>query len=260
MRVLFLAMVLALSFAQPCCSALMGPGDIAFIGFNSDGSDDFTFVTLVDIDPSTQVFFSENEWNGGVIGSTGDWQDSAEGFLLWTSGATPIAAGTVISANSAGSASRTITHGTLVQAAGGTFNLTTAGECLYAYLGTDHDLPTAFLSAVATDAAEAVFANTGLVDGTNAQLIVGDDDIMAYIGPRTGMGSFAAYWTQIGNDANWIFEDRPGSDHNNSVAPDVPFDSTAFTTSAAASPEPSGLLLAVGGLLSIAATRRRRRV
>ncbi|MEZ6146915.1 MAG: hypothetical protein R3B91_16155 [Planctomycetaceae bacterium] len=36
---------------------LVGPGDIAFVGFNADGDDDFAFVTLVEIAANSTVYF-----------------------------------------------------------------------------------------------------------------------------------------------------------------------------------------------------------
>ncbi len=40
------------------------PGDIAIIGFNSDGTDDFTFVVLREIKSGTEIRFTDR---GGEI-------------------------------------------------------------------------------------------------------------------------------------------------------------------------------------------------
>ena len=40
---------------------VLSPGDLAIIGFNSDGGDDFSFVTLVDVDAGTDVTFTDGE-------------------------------------------------------------------------------------------------------------------------------------------------------------------------------------------------------
>ncbi len=257
----FCVAAIALSVHHDCSAALMGPGDIAFIGFNADGNDDFSFVTLAAISPSTSVYFRDDEWNGGTIGVTGAF-NTGEGSMQWDSGATTISAGTVISVNNANSVSRTVNFGSFVGFSG-SLSLDGIDEALWAYLGTDHTAPTVFLSVVANEAAPNAtspnLGGTGLTDGVNSQIIAGDEDIMAYIGARSGQTSFSDYLAFISNDANWITEDSAGSQHNNTTAPDVPFDSTAFTLSASAAPEPSALVLAIGGLLTIAVSKRRRR-
>jgi len=54
-------------------------------------------------------------------------------------------------------------------------------------------------------------------------------DVAAYVGSRNDQVGFAEYLTSITKPANWLTEDGSGDQHNNSIAPDVPFDTTAFS-------------------------------
>lgn len=49
----------------------LGPGSIAFVGFNADGSDNVAFVALEDLPPGTVIFFQDNEWTGSAF-NTGE--------------------------------------------------------------------------------------------------------------------------------------------------------------------------------------------
>ncbi len=42
------------------------PGDIAIIGFNSDGTDDFTFVVLKEIKAGTEIRFTDRGWRNTI--------------------------------------------------------------------------------------------------------------------------------------------------------------------------------------------------
>lgn len=90
----FLFCILANSQAQ------LTIGDISIVGFRSDNPDAFSFVTWVDIAPSTSLQFWDKGFEGGGDGSGigaggGDWRTS-EGVITWTSPATSISAGTVV--------------------------------------------------------------------------------------------------------------------------------------------------------------------
>ena len=61
-------------------------------------------VTFVDLAPGTAVFFIDNGWNGSAIGSGGAF-NTAESYFRWNSGASTLAAGTVIRFSSTDSVS-----------------------------------------------------------------------------------------------------------------------------------------------------------
>ena len=65
-----------------CFGALSGPGDLAFVGHDTD-PDNIAFVPLVDIAINQSVFFTDKEWNGMAIGGGGAF-NSGEGDVEWT--------------------------------------------------------------------------------------------------------------------------------------------------------------------------------
>ena len=85
-------------------------------------------------------------------------------------------------------------------------------------------------------AANGSLAGTGLTFGVNAidlSPISPGEDIGAYVGLRSGQASLAAYRALINNTANWITQDAGGDQGIDTIAPDVPFSTTAFTASVA---------------------------
>ena len=128
----------------------LGVGSIAFVGFNSDGNDNFAFVALQDIAAGKSITFEDNEWNG-----TG-WNDANENAFIWTA-TSPITAGTVVLLNNLGviSPAPSASTGTVVYGASGTYGsnhgIGNSTETIYAYAGT-RAAPT-FITAVATTAA-----------------------------------------------------------------------------------------------------------
>ena len=73
----------------------LGPGSIAFVGFNADGNDGFAFIVIDPIAAGSIIRFSDNEWNGLAIGSGGAF-NTGEGGLTWTNGGSDLAAGTIV--------------------------------------------------------------------------------------------------------------------------------------------------------------------
>lgn len=199
---------------------LSQPGDIAFVGFNADGDDDIAFVTLKDIDPSTNIYFCDSEWNG-----TGFPADD-EGDFTWTSPAEVVPAGSIITINNLSASIETnigsITHNN----AGG---LSSGSEAMFAFLGTAPRTVTTMLAAIANSAsAYGTLENTGLLVGTTAVTLPEGTDLGVYNGPRTGL-DHSGFLAQIGADANWLLEDTSADDHNNGTTPDLPFSLDAFT-------------------------------
>src|SRR5262249_62414073 len=70
----------------------LGPGSIAFVGFNADGNDGFAFIAIDTIPAGTVIQFNDNEWNGQPIGAGGAF-NTGEGSLTWTNGGTDLAPG-----------------------------------------------------------------------------------------------------------------------------------------------------------------------
>ena len=212
------------------------PGDIAFVGYNADGNDDFAIVAIESIDGSgtpVTITFTDNAWDGSSFNAT-------EGTLTWTV-STLIPAGTVITFNNL-SATPTASVGSL-SVISGTLNLAATNEALFAITGTTAS-PTAFLAAIANDdftAAGSTLTGTGLTVGTTANElddVDADADVAIYTGSRSGDRStlLAAINTSA---TDWSTQDGTGDQSTDGTAPDLPFDTTAFTVSGSPTPPPT---------------------
>ncbi|RAJ18122.1 T9SS type A sorting domain-containing protein [Olleya aquimaris] len=215
-------LISSLSFGQ-------STGDIAFIGFNADGDDNFAIVALADIPASTTIYFSDDELNG-----SGGFVDSNEGNIQWDI-TTTIAAGTVVTFTDTDSDTNPnygASIGTLTQVGAGTVNLAAGGDALFAYLGTDENNPTTFLAGIQNEANNfGDLTGSGLVEGTTFVTFTttGNPDGGAYSGPRNSETTFANYLSLIGNPANWTIQVSDG-------LLVLPFDTTAFIEAATATP------------------------
>lgn len=243
MKKLTLTILAATALASTSHAVLTGAGDIAFTGFNADGDDGLAFTALVDIGASESIFFNDNEWTGAAF-------NTGEGEFVWTPGVA-VSAGTVITFSLGSTA--VVNIGSIT----GDINLGNSDEAVFAYIGTAGN-PTAFLSAIANDltGAGATFTGTGLTNGTNAIDFANDRDVYAYTGSRTGAASLASYNALINNPANWVSEDGSGNQDQNSINPDVPFSTSAFT----AVPEPATATMFLGGFGVTLWMMRRRKV
>ncbi len=91
--------VLAVNFCQS--QTVLTQNDIAIIGFNASGTDQFSVVLLRDIEPNTSISFTDNGMNSPILGRTGEGflnynsisGDCAGTVLTWTSGMSVIGTG-----------------------------------------------------------------------------------------------------------------------------------------------------------------------
>ena len=150
------------------------PGDIAFIAMNADGGDDFAFVTLVDIPASTNIYFTDNEWNGTAF------NDLNETELTWTNGGSTLSAGSVVVFTDP-SSSGSVNFGSFT----GSINFNASNEWAYALLeepATSYASSPTFLSAIANDAGSGWLTGTGLTEGSDAIDFNNDHDGFKYTG------------------------------------------------------------------------------
>ncbi|MEW5789131.1 MAG: PEP-CTERM sorting domain-containing protein [Pseudomonadota bacterium] len=245
MRKTQLALSLALMATVSAQAQALTTGDIAFTSFNAD-EDSWALVTFVDIAAGTEIYISDNEWNGS------SFNDTNEHTLVWNTGAGSIAAGTVITFLEIDDGTPlSASYGSLSLASGGGTNLGFAksNETVYVYLGSATGITTA-LTGLTTenDSAPQNLANAGLTLGSNAIALVNDADFGEYVGVRDGLASLADYQPLVFNADNW--NDVGSGEFTGTVLND-----TAFTA-AVPEPETYAMMLAGLGLLGVAARRR----
>ena len=212
---LFFTSLLILFFINTVKSQALSPGDIAFVAFNADGSDEVAFVALVDIPANTTIWFTDNEWDGDSFNNLN------EGEIQW-SHTSIVSAGTVILMDDNATSSPTVNIGTV---SGSNMNLGASNEELFALLSEPSaaTMPNPyFVAGIANDLGTSTLSNTGLTAGTNFIDFNDDNDGYKYTGAISGESSFSDYLPLIMNSSNWQIETQDGDNI-------LPISTTAFT-------------------------------
>ena len=199
----------------------LAAGDIAFIGYQTAGSDGFSFITLKAMNTGTLLYLTERGWGNGtwVSGST-------EPHLLWTVPAfTP--AGTIVSIVETATADTFTVTGTtqasITIALGTSFNLS-GGDQMLAYQSStgaqpasptfiagvhadynlsDYDATTTWNTTAATGGNSSSLP-PGLTNGVNCvSLFPGVAEVANSKYSGTLTGTVAALLASINNYANW---------------------------------------------------------
>lgn len=250
---MFRSTLIAAALLATSSAHALNTGDLAFTSFNAD-EDGWSMVTFVDIAANTRVYFTDNEWNGSAIGAGGAF-NTGESHHQWVSGASVIAAGTVIRFSAIDVAGLSASVGSLSRATvsgSANFGISQSADTVYAYQGSSASEATNFIAAISTggfSVAEGQLANTGLADGVNAVKLKAASDYAEYAGVRSGQTTFAAYKPLVASSANWS---DLGDGSYASKVPDV----TAFAVTAVPEPSTEAMLLAGLGMLGLIARRR----
>jgi len=204
---------------------------LMFVGFDSD-SEQFSFVSDVDITSGTQLFFTDDEWGGT------NFNDANEGTMSITLSATLTAGSVVIidgPEDSVSGASGTLAHDDT------SFNMSGSGDSIYAFSGSR--ATPVFLGFLTTNSDTAPDTGSS-IDRSSFS----GTDVFAYTGPTSGEASFSDYAALIQDVENWTAQGDGSGSQSANFAP--PSDFTVV-------PEPSSTaLLGLGGLALI--LRRRR--
>jgi hypothetical protein len=225
-------------------------GDISFLGFRTDNPDQFSFVTWVNIAGGTQLFFTDESFDGTNFSS------GAEESFMWTAPAAGLTVGQVVVASEnefgtdevvdvGGSSSSELT------------GLSSSGDNLFVFQGSDTTGTRLFAinfannngwltSGSASPTDTYLPASLNVTGGNLNMFPTSQLDNGQYTGSRT-FTSLAAAKTSVLNLANWSFQD---------TASGFVLNSTDFTIT----PEPSSLaMLLAGGALLLRARQKRVR-
>jgi hypothetical protein len=228
--------------------ALLTTGSIAFTSFNAD-EDGWSLVSLIDIDPNQNVFFSD----GTATSATNI--SNTESSFQWNTGSSTISAGTVVRFSAIDQTTRGVTVGTFAPVNSANLGLSATSETLYAFLGsssTAGSTITTPLAAVSTEpTADDPLTLVGLTNGVNAIRLTPSSDFAQFNGSRTNQTSFANYRNIVNNASNWAIE---GDGVFDTVVPNTTRFSLASTT---AVPEPSDFMGAIVAVFAVAILKRK---
>ncbi len=206
----------------------LSPGDLAFIGMNTDTKEGFSFITLTEIPANEKIFFSDR----GIIDSE-KYITSKEGTYLFTAPIDGVPCGTIISFKEDTPNVYTISGitGATMELIEGIANLG-PGDQVYAYQtsnGLKSSVPSdaVFIAGIMSDydpscvhtdnswtkslcvsSTSESIVPPGLTNGLNCISIIPSNtefDNMRYIGPLTG--EIAVLKTLINNVSNWETND-----------------------------------------------------
>ncbi|MBU0678629.1 MAG: hypothetical protein KJ626_10985 [Verrucomicrobia bacterium] len=184
-------------------------GDIAIIGFNSDGNDDFAFVTFANLPAATDIYFTDLGW------FSGNFVTANEGAIKYTTPAGGLPAGTVVVISDPGGTPSADT-GTITTPDAG-FNVSGTGDQILSYqiaggattfLFAVNQDSTDWVSGDASDKSEVPAGLTDGIDAIHAAKNLGaaaNIDNGEYIGMRTG--TIQQLKSAITNSANWHFDE-----------------------------------------------------
>ncbi|MEM7269949.1 MAG: Hint domain-containing protein [Pseudomonadota bacterium] len=214
----------------------LSPGDLVFVGWDSDNND-VTFVATAPIAEGEVIYFTDDEWDGTqFIGN--------EQLIEWIVPAGGLDVGDVITVNQAGNAppleDRAIVEDQDGDPVGDTTYIRGGGqmaggnEMFWAVQGTvdgnDRLIPDpgGFISVIGNEAdggntQTPNLTNTGLTTSTGAVIIDGDEDYMEFTSDENAFPDQATLLAQVGDPSNWTTADGGGNNNPNVEGFDINF-------------------------------------
>ena len=197
-------------------------GDISIVGFNSNGTDNFSFVMWKDVAAGTVIKFTDNGFLSSAPAAQAGNARGGESFVLWTSTqSTP--AGTVIKIEGLSASLGVASAGS----SSGLGVITSSGDQLFVYQGVGTGANPDFASnATSTTFSgrplfllnfKSAFASGSSVASTNLTFLPSDLNVTNgyinfpastvvaahYTGLRSGQASLADYRTRVNDPGNW---------------------------------------------------------
>ncbi|HPE15498.1 MAG TPA: IPT/TIG domain-containing protein [Oscillospiraceae bacterium] len=244
---LLLSLLPAVTLPASAAGTSLGAGDIAFVGINSDGDDDFSFVLLKDIAAGTSVYITGKGWNDGA----GFYSITGDGVWQWSS-TSDLSAGTVVHIKTtnngiieAGSLAVSTGSVSVLENNGNTVSY--SGDQLFLYQGTaasptiitgihwnvETGSTTGNWDGSATAAQTSALPDT-LTNGVNAIWVYGagptEYDNFRYKTTATASGTPAELRATINDIANWDVDETNATAYTLYPFP-VPFTVAAATPS-----------------------------
>ncbi len=114
----------------------LATGDIAIVGLNSDGDDEFSFLLLKDITAGTVIYITDKGWND----ASGFYSISGDGIWQWTT-STALSAGTIVHIKTSNNGvleagSLAATPGTVTWVENNSTIIAYSGDQIFLYQGT----------------------------------------------------------------------------------------------------------------------------
>jgi len=193
---LFIVLSLSCVYAQTTFSQ----GDIFAIGWNADADDDILFLSFVDIESGTKIYFRDDEYNNG-------WVDNNEGCFSWTCPVDGISAGDVVEIFDCSLNPPTASVGSCIFE-DGSFNISGTENAVYVYTSSSgwNSGTFTFITAFCNQSTlDGLLNGTSLTEGTDAWAW-GNVDNWKYNGSRSG-ASIAAVKALVQNSDNWESND-----------------------------------------------------
>jgi len=216
----------------------LSAGDIAFIGYDTDANDGFTFIALAPIPSGEVIYFTDKGWHS----PSSSWFSNAEDNLEWTAPIGGIPCGGIINITETGTDIFTTTLGTVIMSVGSSSWIMSAGDQIIAYRSGSGVFPASpvFITAIHGDYNSSVYDaattwSNGISNVTTGQSTVptgltnGIDCIALFPAPGpeldnnkyTGslVGTAAGVRSMIHNPANWFGTDNPSAPPRLTIMP-----------------------------------------